>query len=164
MSYRTGVPVDIPETKAVGWLYIGLFSSIILYLIPNQLGDTIVSWTIAITLISLQCYLFAKIHEAFSKAGPAHAGFHRGITRALVDVDGEDLVVNPSKGVAGPQAYKPTRIEWKTPRSFSIAEKDTVFELVFSNPSEATSFAGRMKASMRGITEILMPSVTSRPI
>ena len=159
MSYPTGVPVDIPETRAVGWLYVGLFGSIILYLIPNYLGDTIVSWTIAISLLFLQCFLFAKVWETWSKAGPAHAGFRRGITRATVDVDGEDLLVNPSKGVSGPQAYKPTRIEWKSPRSFTIAEKDTVFELVFSNPSEATSFASRMKASMRGLTEIPMPSL-----
>ena len=152
MAYWTGVPVDIPETKPLGWLYIGLFSSIILYLIPNHLGDTVVSWTIAIILLFIQCFLSAKVYETWSKAGPAHAGFRRGITRAWVDIDGEDLLVRTSKGTGKTQAYKPTRLDWKTPRSFSVAEKDTVFELVFSDPSEATSFAGRMKESIHGIS------------
>ena len=143
--------MDIPETKPVGWLYVGLFSSIILYLIPDSLGDTIGSWTIAIILLFIQCFLSAKVYETWSKAGPAHAGFRRGITKAWVDIDGEDLLVRTSKGTGKIQAYKPTSLEWKTSRSFTVAEKDTVFELVFSNPTEATSFADRVKESIHGI-------------
>jgi hypothetical protein len=148
------VSAEIPEKVSVGPLFLAFIVMMFLIVAQILVKSIILKWAISIGWIFVFISLFAKIAEKQLKGGPAVAQFRRRMARVWVSVDGDELVVRTSKKVEG---YKPSRIEWKTVRSFVVVEGETNFELVFSNPADATMFVSRIKTNAPGIQEVPLP-------
>lgn len=146
---------EIPERVVVGPLYLAFIVMILLTVLRIFIGLVVLEWIVSSGWIFVFVFLFAKIAEKQSKGGPAVAQFRRGIAKVLVSVDGDELVVRTSKKY---ESYKPSRMEWKTARSFAVVEGETSFELVFPTPADATMFASRMKTNMPGLQEAPIPT------
>ena len=149
------VPVQIPQRHIEGWLFIGLFLLIPLIILQRFIGFEILRWIIAISFTFLFFYTLKRINDMRIRAGPARGWFRRGMIKAWVSLDGEDLVVRSIW--KGQEAYRPSRVDWTMPQAFMVREGETSFELVFQSSDDAAKFVARMKANIPGILESAPP-------
>ncbi len=147
---------EIPERVSVGPLFLAFIVLMVLLVLEHFFIRLIIfEWIVSIGWVFSFVFLLAKIVEKQLKGGPAVAQFRRRMAKVWVSVDGDELVVRTSRRVEG---YKPSRMEWKTLRSFAVVEGEISFELVFPSPADATMFASRIKMSMPGLQEVPMPT------
>jgi hypothetical protein len=149
------VSAEIPERVSVGPLFLAVIVMMFLIVAQIFVRSIILKWIFSIGWVFAFFFLFTKIFEKQLKGGPAVGQFRRRMVKVRVSVDGDELVVKTSGKVEG---YKPSRIEWKTVRSFDVVEGETNFELVFPSPADATMFVSRIKTNAPGIQEVPLPT------